>query len=181
MPFNRLNHNILGEIRPRFVLEIECEADVAIDHIKKCVVNDNTVSSLKVNYTKNYVFLNTPTWLQHYWSPEMSVRIEKSEITEKVFVNCLIGPRQSVWAMFTLIYAVILILSLFGGIFAYVQYATFGIAKYFWIFPIGLVLFFSVFFTAKWGQAKGRDQMLHLVSFLYHSLAEITPVKRIER
>jgi hypothetical protein len=51
MPFNRLNHNILGEIRPRFVLEIECEADLAIEHLKKQIINDNSVSTLKANYT----------------------------------------------------------------------------------------------------------------------------------
>jgi hypothetical protein len=181
MPFNRLNHSVLGEIRPRFTLKIECEPSVAIEHLKKKIIEDNTVSSLRANHTNNYVFLNTPTWLQHYWSPEMTVRIEKSEITNQTFVYCLIGPRQSVWAMFALLYAVICILTMFSSIFAFVKQQTSGELIYLWCIPVGVVLWSSVFITSKIGQSKGRDQMLHLVSFLYHSLEEITTIKRVEK
>lgn len=178
MPFNRLNHSILGEIRPRFVLRINCEPELAINHLQQSFINDNTVSGTR---SKGLIFLKTPTWLQHYWSPEMTVRIEKSEITEFVNVNCLVGPRQSVWAMFALIYAAILLVTIFGGMFGIVQYQTTGTSTWIYLIPIGLVAFLSVFITSKVGQAKGRDQMLHLVSFLYHSLSEITEVKRVEK
>lgn len=174
MPFNRSNHNILGEIRPRFTLKIDCEPAVALNKIKNNVINDTSVSSLRANHTQNYVFLNIPSWEQHYWSPEMSVRIEKGEFSGITTVNCLIGPRQSVWAMFTLIYASISILTLFGGMFGWVQYQTSGSSFYLWTLPIGALLWSSVFLSSKIGQKKGRDQMLHLVSFLYHSLTEVS-------
>ncbi|MFN5416752.1 MAG: hypothetical protein ACK5B9_06810 [Flavobacteriia bacterium] len=181
MPFNRLNHSILGEIRPRFVLQIDCEPEIAIEHVKESLKKDPTVTTLKANYTKNYVFLNIPYNIQHYWSPEMTVRIEKGEFSGITTVNCLIGPRQSVWAMFALIYAFISIGTLFGGMFGFVKYQTSGTTAFLWFFPIGLFLISTVFFAAKVGQRKGRDQMLHLVSFLYHSLNELTEVKRVEK
>lgn len=181
MPFNRLNHNILGVIRPRFTLRIACEPEEAIQQVKEAIKKDPTVSSLRANHTKNYVFLNIPSWNQHYWSPEMSVRVEKGEFSGAVTVHCLIGPRQSVWAMFTLFYAAISILTLFGGMFGFVQYQTAGSSAFLWTFPAGFVLWSSVFLSSKIGQKKGRDQMLHLVSFLYHSLSEITTVERVEK
>lgn len=178
MPFNRLNHSILGEIRPRFYLKTDLDPDSAADHISTCVEKDKTVSYVRTNHL---IFLKTPSWLQHYWSPEMTVRIEKGEFAEFTTVCCLIGPRQPVWAMFAMIYAAILLITTFGGMFGLVQYSTSGSSPWIWVLPIGIISFLTVFISAKIGQKKGRDQMLHLVSFLYHSLAEKSDVQRIER
>lgn len=178
MPFNRLNHSILGEIRPRFDLQIDVDPEFALEHIYANIVKDPEVAGVR---SKQYVFIKTPRHQQHFWSPEMSVRIEKSEFSDDITAHCLVGPRQTVWVLFTLIYAAILLLTLFGGSFGAVQYQQEGSSIFIWFFPIGFIAFLSVFITAKIGQRKGRDQMLHLVSFLYHSLDQISSVKRIER
>lgn len=177
MPFNRLSHSILGEIRPRFTLKVDCEPDVAIQQILRSLEEEKTVSGVQYKQT---LFIKIPSWMAHYWSPEMTVRIEKSQFTEQVLVHCLLGPRQSVWAMYALIYAAILLLTTFGGMFGIVQYSTVGSSPWIWLIPIGIVLLSTVFITAKIGQSKGRDETLHLVSFLYHSLDKITSVQRIE-
>ena len=178
MPFNRLNHSILGAIRPRFTLRINQEPEIAIQHLLKALKTEKTVTGARFKQT---IFLKIPSWLQHYWSPEMTVRIEKSQFTEDIFVNCLIGPRQSVWAMFALIYAAILLATSFGGMFGIVQYSVEGFSYFIWLIPIGITLFLTIFMSAKIGQRKGRDEMLHLVSFLYHCLNEICTVERIEK
>lgn len=178
MAFNRLNHSILGEIRPRFFLQIQAEPEVAIAHVVEQVKNSKTVTC---DHSKNLIFLKTPSWLAHYWSPEMTVRIEKSEYSGDVTVCCLLGPRQAVWAMFTLIYAALCIITTFGGMFGFVQLQTTGSSPFIWFIPAGFLCLASVFVVAKIGQRKGREQMLYLVSFIYHALDEITEVKRIER
>lgn len=177
MPFNRLNHSVLGEIRPRFTLKIECEPEIALEHVLQSIEKDKTVSGVRYKQT---VFIKTPSWLAHYWSPEMTVRIETSEFSGEHLVHCLIGPRQAVWALFALIYAAILLITCFGGMFGIVQYSTMGSSTWIWVIPIGLFLLSTVFVTSKIGQKKGRDQMLHLVSFLYHALEEKTAVQRTE-
>lgn len=177
MSFNRFDHSILGEIRPRFKLKIPMDPEEALDKLEKTLYNEKTVSGER---SKTYLFLKTPTWLQHYWSPEMSVRIEVEEWTDYTTVSCLVGPRQTVWAMFTFLYSFIIILSTFGGIYGIVKFQETGSMGWLWIIPAGIILTVSIFFTSKYGQKKGRDQMLHLVSFLYHSLNEITTVERIE-
>lgn len=178
MPFNRLNHSILGEIRPRFYLKTHLDPDEAADHIAASMEKEKTVSGVRTN---RLIFLKTPSWLQHYWSPEMTVRIEKGEFADHTTICCLLGPRQSVWAMFALIYAAILLITTFGGMFGLVQYSTSGFSPWIWVLPIGLIALSTVFISAKLGQKKGRDQSLHLVSFLYHTLAEKGDVERIER
>lgn len=178
MPFNRLNHTILGEIRPRFYLKTNLDPDIAAKHIEECVAVDKSVTAVR---TDRLIFLKTPSWLQHYWSPEMTVRIEKNEFAKFTTVCCLIGPRQTVWAMFAMIYAAILLVTTFGGMFGLVQYSTSGSSNYIWLIPIGCIAFSTVFIAAKVGQKKGRDQMLHLVSFLYHSLNKLGDVERINQ
>lgn len=176
MPFNRLNHSILGEIRPRYTLRINADPEKALEHICASIEKDKSVTGVRYKQT---VFVKTPSWLAHYWSPEMTVRIEKSEFSGDNLVHCLIGPRQAVWAMFALIYAAILLVTCFGGMFGIVQYHTSGSSPWIYVIPIGVVLLSTVFITSKFGQQKGRDQMLHLVSFVYHSLSEITEVERV--
>jgi hypothetical protein len=176
MAFNKLNHPLLGEIRPRFALKITCEPEIALEHLSVKLKEDKTVSGVRSN---SYVFVKTPSWLAHYWSPEMSVRIEKHEYLDYTGVHCVVGPRQSVWVLFTLIYAAIALVTVFGGIFGIVQIDSVGSSSVIWTLPIGLVLLCSIFITSKMGQHKGRDEMLHLISFVYHSLDEITEVERV--
>ena len=40
MPFNRLNHSILGAIKPRFTLQIDCEPEKAVAHLKSAIAKD---------------------------------------------------------------------------------------------------------------------------------------------
>jgi len=176
MPFNRFDHSILGEIRPRFQLKINLDAEEALNHVEKSIPKDATVAGEK---SINYVFLRIPKHYQHYWSPELSVRIEKEEYTEYTTVFCLVGPKQSVWAMFALLYAFIFFASTFAGIYGIVKFQNSGDTLWLWTIPVGVLLTFSIFFTSKLGQKKGRDQMLHLISFLYHSLDEVATVERI--
>lgn len=177
MPFNRFDHSILGEIRPRFQLKIELDAEEALNHIEASIPAEPTVAGEKSN---SYVFLRLPKSLQHYWSPELTVRIEKEEFTDYTTVFCLLGPKQSVWAMFMFLYATIFFASTFAGIYGIVKYQSSGDALWLWTIPVGIVLTLSVFVTSKIGQRKGRDQMLHLISFLYHSLDGVTTVERLE-
>lgn len=175
MPFNRLNHNKLGDIRPRFRLKIECDADTAIEHVTQRLAEDKTVSGLNSN---KVIFLKTPSWLSHYWSPEMTVRIEKLDYLDYTTVSCLIGPRQSVWAMFALIYAAIILITSFCGMFGIVELMRYGTSIFIWAVPVGIVALIAIYLGVQSGQRKGRNQMLHLVSFLYHALVEITEVER---
>lgn len=175
MPFNRLNHSILGEIRPRFALKIGCTPEIAIQAIDTSLQNDKTVVG---DRSGNLIFLRIPILDRHYWSPEMTVRIEIDEYTNDTNVACLIGPMQSVWALWAFIYSSIALVTIFSGIFGFVQYHQQSESLWLWIFPIGILAILSAFMAAKIGQRKGRDQMLHLVSFLYHSLNHCTTVER---
>ncbi len=178
MAFNRIDHSILGEIRPRFYLK----SFASIEDLREAIVHglekDITV---KGELARDLILLKIPKKDQHYWSPELSVRIGTNEYIDYTRVSCLAGPKQSVWLMFMFFYAFIGVLTTFAGMFALVKYSTSGATGWLWTMPIGLLVLSTIFISAKVGQKKGRDQTLHLVSFLYHALDTKGKVERVER
>jgi hypothetical protein len=176
MPFNKLNHSHLGEIRPRFHLRTSLSPEEALSVIGTSLREDQTVSG---RVSKTHAFLRIPDQVAHYWSPELQARIEIDEYKDETFVYCLIGPKQTVWALFTFFYAAIILIAVFGGIFGFSQHQL-GKDSVFIYFPIALLLVPTIFLFAKAGQRKGRDEMLHLISFIYHSLESKGELERID-
>lgn len=178
MPFNRLNHSVLGEIRPRFALKISSDPTEAMAQLENGFQKDPTVGGV---FSKHHLFLKIPEAEQHYWSPELSVRVEIEEFTDYTTVSCLVGPKQSVWALWAFIYTSILLVTLFSGFYGWAQYSVEGYSAWLWIVPLGILGLSSAFIASKIGQRKGRNQMLHLISFVYHELSKMGPVERLER
>ena len=178
MPFNRLSHSVLGEIRPRFALKIQEAPEKAMDHIAEAISKDPTVNGVR---SEQLLFLKIPESEQHYWSPEMTVRIEIEEFTDYTTVSCLIGPKQTVWALWAMIYTAILLITVFSGVYGWVSYNLHGTTGWLWVLPLGILGISSAFVASKFGQKRGRNQMLHLISFLYHELSKNGVVERIEK
>ncbi len=178
MPFNRLHHSVLGEIRPRFYLKSTCRPEELFAAVQNALNHDKSVNG---EISNDLILLKIPKAGQHYWSPELNVRFETNEFIDYTRVSCLVGPKQSVWVMFTFIYGFIGVATLFAGMFGVVRYTTSGQTGWLFAIPLGLFLISTIFLSAKIGQQKGRDQTLHLVSFLYHTLAECGKVERVER
>jgi hypothetical protein len=178
MPFNRLNHSVLGEIRPRFALKISASPEVAVAKLEEGFKKDPTVGGV---FAKQHLFLKIPETDQHYWSPELTVRIEVEEFTDYTTVSCLVGPRQTVWALWAFIYTSILLITLFATFYGWAKYNVGGTTGWLWVVPFGIFGLSSAFIASKFGQRKGRNQMLHLISFVYHELEKLGPVERLER
>lgn len=176
MPFNKLNHAHLGEIRPRFKLIAHCSVEDAITIIEENLQKDKSVVG---RFVVDHIHFKIPMDNRHYWSPELHINFDKSETNDYIIVRCLVGPKQSVWAMFAFFYAFLGLATIFGGMFGLSQWQL-GHPPYFlWSF-VGLLIIPSIYTFAKIGQKKGRNQMLHLISFLYHSLEEKGVVERHE-
>jgi hypothetical protein len=141
------------------------------------VDNDPSVVGKKVH---EQFYLDIPKQLQHYWSPELRVSLEEDEEEEKgTIIRCILGPSYTVWVMFVFLYTLLGVISLFGGMYGLVQWSLGHPTLWVWCMPITLVILAGVYLTAKIGQGKGRDEMLHLVSVLYHALKD-GDIKRIE-
>lgn len=177
MSFNKLDHSVLGEIRPRFRLRTNLSIDAVKEVVASAVKSD---ASVEGSVKMDYFIIRTPIAEQHYWSPELQVHLEKDENSDKTILRCLIGPKQAVWALFMFVYATIAVITLFVGMYGLIQMQFDKESSAVYVIPIGLFLLPSIYFFSKIGQKTGHDQMMHLVSFLYHVLDRDGEVERVE-
>tara|TARA_R100001369_G_scaffold82925_1_gene114866 strand:+ start:164 stop:418 length:255 start_codon:yes stop_codon:yes gene_type:complete len=49
----------------------------------------------------DHVFINFPKQIEHFWSPQLHLEINKKD-EQSATAHCLFGPNTSVWAMFML-------------------------------------------------------------------------------
>jgi hypothetical protein len=165
--FNSHNRDHI-EIRPRFRLISNFTDLEILDRINTALPKQNDVIG---NISDHHVFLKIPLKQQHYWSPEMEVTIKSDyEDETKTSIRCIIGPKQSIWLMLMFFYVGVGVLAMFGGMYGLVKWNLGKESIFIWAFPVAALLFAIIFLTAKYGQRKGRDQMLYLVSFLYHAI-----------
>jgi len=176
MAFNTHNTDDI-EIRPRFkLISNSYTGKDLLQRVKNAVPKDPTVIG-KVKGT--HVFLSIPEDNQHFWSPAMEVVIEQDYDDEKTTnIRCLIGPKQTVWMMVMFFYISVAVILLFGGMYGLVKWNMGHETNLLWLIPGGIILELLIFLATKWGQKKGRDQMLHLVSFLYHSLDDVNLIRK---
>ncbi|MCB0403075.1 MAG: hypothetical protein KDD41_13390 [Flavobacteriales bacterium] len=156
------------EIRPRFKLISVRSNEEVLDKIEEALPKQKEVLGQR---SKNHIFLRIPEKKQHYWSPFMEVVVDKYYDNEEMaYIRCILGPKQSIWVMLVFFYIFIGVLALFGGMYGLVKWNLGKETIFIWAFPVAFVLFGIIYGTAKYGQRKGRDQMLYLVSFLYHAI-----------
>ena len=108
------------------------------------------------------------------------MHLEKDYHSEDTILRCLVGPKQSVWAMFMFFYIAVALITLFVGMYGLVQMQLDKPSNAAYIIPVGLLILPSIYTFSKIGQKTGRDQMLHLISFLYHSINKNGNVERVE-
>lgn len=169
MRINENNEIDLTEIRPHFKLISTLEVEDALQGVKDHIEKANP-DGVRCKLTYDHAHLKVPEQFEHYWSPVLSVGLEKNEEGEGTLVRCLVGPSQAVWAMFMLVYGAIGILATFGLFYGGTKYQLEGDSTFLWSLPIALVLFLGVFFGAKIGQKKGHHQMDELIKYLFKCL-----------
>ncbi len=177
MPFNKLNHSHLGEIRPRFRLNTDLSIEDSIEQLKVALESDPSVLG---RIEKDHAHFKIPEADRHYWSPELQVSFDDwHEDGDGTLVRCLVGPQPTTWTLFAFFYIVIGLATTFGGFFGLTQLYLGNPAYWLWSIPAGGIILPTIYITSKFGQKKGRDQMLHLISFLYHALDKNGTVERI--
>ena len=165
--FNSHNKDNI-EIRPRFKLISEMEENLILDRVSLALPLQSEIIG---TVNQDHIFLKIPKDQQHYWSPHMEVVVKKYyEDETKTSVSCLIGPKPSIWLMFVFMYVGIGVLALFGGLYGLVKWNLGKESIFIWAIPLAIILCSIIYLTSKYGQRKGRDQMLYMVSFLYHAI-----------
>lgn len=160
------DHIEFKRIRPRIYVETPLTADEINQRIRQELRSQNRLCDGQS--TKGFATICPPEEEQHFWSPQLTITLEETD--EGSEIRGLYGPKPSVWTMFVFFYATIgfsiMILSMIG-----LSYWSLGkSAGFIWLLPILVIVFFTLYGVAYFGQKLGQKQMTNLHRFLERCL-----------
>lgn len=175
MAFNKKNPTDAIKVRPRFKLYSGLTEEKVIEHLLIHIEKDDTIYGRK---KLNRVHFSAPPNELHYWSPELHVIVEESEINDGSCLTCILGPQQNVWITFVAVYTVIGLLTFFGGMFALVKLQLGNPSLWLLLFPLAFVLVLGVYIISYFGKKKGHEQSIHLLRFLYGAIDDAEIIRK---
>jgi len=174
MPFNKLDDTAIGKIKPRFKLESpESKQDMMALILAEAKKDDTVRSSSHTHH----IGIQCPAEHQHYWSPVMNLSFDWDDFDNKLYIRGVIGPNDKVWTMFMFFYIGIIMIGLFGGIWALTKWQVHDDASLLFIIPLSIFIFGSIFSTVKYGKRKAHTQMIHLLRFLRKAVDSVECVR----
>ncbi len=153
-------------IRPRYNFTVPLDKESVLNKLRDAIGNPD--AHIEGKFVKPLVVISIPEEDRHFWSPELSLDIEKKE--EGTEIRCVLGPRPALWTMFTAFYSFAVLIGVAGLVLGFSQ-LTLGMNAYgFWFVPLSIILIVSAYVIALTGQKLAYDQMLLLRSFIKNSL-----------
>ncbi len=107
---------------------------------------------------------------QHYWSPQLTIHFEKTEMGS--LVRGLYGPKPSVWTMFMFFYSFIGFVTMIAAMVSLSYWSLGQESIIFWSVPILILIFLSLFLVAYLGQKFGHQQIISIHRFLEECVGE---------
>lgn len=155
-------HINFKRVRPRIRLVSELSSSEITDRIR-IKLNEGVCPCIG-QVTANFATIYPPPEEQHYWSPQLTITLEENE--NSTLIRGLYGPKPSVWTMFVFFYSIIgfatIIVSMIG-----LSYWTLNLpADILWAVPGLILLFFSLYLVAYFGQKFGHRQLSRIHRFL---------------
>lgn len=157
-----IEHPVAGyKVRPRFKIETHYAVAALKKKLQDGLQHHDATCIGIVN--PGYVTLYIPRKDQHYWSPQLNLTFEETE--KGSVLRGLYSPRPAVWTMFVFFYALIGLGILFIGVLGLSYLMLDKPATILWLVPVLVLIFFSLYLVAHFGQKLGEKQMIILHDF----------------
>jgi hypothetical protein len=162
-------------IRPRFQQEFVSTPEEMEQLFRDRIEHEKDFCDCRAVFRPGHIIIKVPDSERHYWSPQLSLSIEKEEDSEKTLVRGLYGPHPSVWTMFAMSYLVLGIASVFAGIIGYSYHLLDKNAWMLWLIPVFAGIALILYMIAQFGQKLGAEH-----TFRLHHFYEETVGRRAE-
>ena len=154
-------------LRPRFKFEADGSSEILLQGFEDA---KKSQSDFIVTRIDDHVFVKFPKQVQHFWSPQLHLEINKKDEQSSI-INRLFGPNPTVWTMFMFFHFIVAGLFLGCVIWAYTN-VTLGNS---YAIPLFLTLFmvliwFVLYFAGRLGRTKGIPEMYKLHGFMKNTL-----------
>ncbi|MDP5120284.1 MAG: hypothetical protein NWQ46_01715 [Spirosomaceae bacterium] len=135
---------------------------------------------LKGKIVDNHVVLDITGDAVHYWSPQLSFRIEPDFSHEhSSVISGIIGPRPGVWTLFSFIYFFLGTVGFFVGSYGASNVMLGKESLLIWAFPVAILFMLSAFLTSKYGERLAKDQTEILKDFVREAV-QVEGANRLE-
>ncbi len=124
-------------------------------------------AGIKGKIVDNLIILDISHEEVHYWSPQLTFRVERSPENENhTILSGLIGPRPSVWTMFMFIYFSTGIIGFFISSYSIAKYNLGEFSYTIFAFPIAILFMLTAYQAGKFGEKLGANQVENLKNFI---------------
>ena len=154
-------------IRPRFKLSTSYSPEELISKIK-LRLEEGGNNCYAESLLKNFIVLKIEKEEQHFWSPQLTLSIDKLE--NGSFIRGLYTPKPTIWSMFVFFYTGIGVCILFGGLYGLSRLSLNLEAPILWAIPVLVGLALLLYIIAQIGQKLGAQQMFYLHHFIENAI-----------
>lgn len=153
--------------RPRFKLYTDLSPEDYEKNLRLYLENHKDEFFGNINREVATIFVRTDD--NNYWKPNLALRVEKEE--NITVIRGIFGPSSAVWTFFMFLYFLLIVswMTFFTLYYVEKQIKT---ENYPWALPSSFVILFLIGITytaARFGQYKGKDEMLKLRFFAEES------------
>ncbi|GEN70388.1 MULTISPECIES: hypothetical protein [Chryseobacterium] len=156
--------------RPRFKMFTHLTKEEYAENLKKYLADHKDEFSGNIN--KEMATICVETEYDNYWKPRLSLRIEIED--DETVIRGVFGPSSAVWTFFMFLYFFFSILWMTFFTMYYVENQIKS-AEFPWALSASFVMLFCIFLTyaaARFGQYKGKEEMLKLRRFAEESTSQ---------
>ncbi|MEI3792068.1 MULTISPECIES: hypothetical protein [unclassified Chryseobacterium] len=156
--------------RPRFKMFTHLTKEEYAENLKKYLADHKNEFSGNIN--KEMATICVETEYDNYWKPRLSLRIEIED--DETVIRGVFGPSSAVWTFFMFLYFFFSILWMTFFTMYYVENQIKS-AEFPWALSASFVMLFCIFLTyaaARFGQYKGKEEMLKLRRFAEESTSQ---------
>ncbi len=155
-------------IRPRFRVESPLTPVEVISKIKEGLKSPDATCDGHAGV--GFATLTILEKDRHYWSPQLTVSVEKLEEKEGSLIRGLYGPAPAVWTMFVFFYSFVGF-ALAAVLITGLSYLSLGLSgSMLWWALVLAILLLSIYLVSYFGQRLGHEQMETLHNFLEEKL-----------
>ncbi|MBL4939023.1 MAG: GTP-binding protein [Lutibacter sp.] len=155
-------------LRPRFKMYLDVSQQKIISKFKDNLKDENCNYCSKI--IDGHIIIDVPIKESHFWSPQLTIEIEKIEINKAV-VRGLYGPKPQVWTLFMFFHFAMAVAFIGFSIMTYVKWvlkidylpSLVGVI----ILPI---LWVAMYLLGRVGKKIGYKQMNELHVFMMRTL-----------
>ncbi len=148
-------------LRPRFKHESLSSPETIVQQVAEALQKADAPCAGTT--LPGFVVLNILPNQQHFWSPQLSLSIEKDEESGRTHIRGLYGPNPTIWAIIAFGYGALAVLFFFISIIGFSALTLGNEAPILWVLPLLVGLAVALYFVAQVGQKLGVEQtfMLH--------------------